>query len=655
MLKSTPMKRFYLALPKRYEDQVIETLGGLGTVQLITDYTVNGFKRVDTVEKCEKYVKLQQKITSILATLPPEKVAKKSLVHLLKKSTSRPIPRETGYPNASLEQIESRVLETEAQLDSRVARLEGLRSNLKELGTLDETLLIFKKHALRGDALGDFENIFVKAGFINRALSLKLDKYVEGTEVRFAKWPDKREDDFVLIVGLNRDKPYMEETLTRLNFAELTLPKEISPDPAQALDENRVAIAKLQKEIDGVEKDVRRICEEFQAKGSGFEPVVRRALAVEGARSAFGRTETLSLVHGWVPAEQEGLVSKTVVASTDGAAVLRFNDPAPGDNPPVRINNKGIAGSFEIFTRLRGTPDYDEIDPTLIITVLFTIMYGMMFGDVGEGALLLVMGLIFSRLQRSFLGIPAGAMRKLGGVLATCGVSAIFFGTLYGEFFLSEAFHPIFVNPIQGETTMIVVALLFGVAQLSLGLVLKIVNLLRKKAMIEAAFGGVRLGYYATGVVLAVKYAASLSFTVFAENLGLTALALTLLFVVFLSPTIEGVIRHEFMFGEGIMKGVSEFIETFLSYLTNSISYVRLAAFAIAHSALGIAGVILGATMGIIPGFIVMNFLAMTIEALGVFIQCMRLTYYEFFTKFYSGTGVTYRPFSLPKVFGTVK
>jgi len=655
LLKSTPMKRFYLALPTRYEDQIIETLGGLGTVQLITDYTINGFKRVDTVEKCEKYVKLQQRIGSILSTLPPEKVAKKSLLHFLKKNAAKPVQMATGSPNASLEQIESRVLETETRLDTSVGKLEALRSNLKELKTLDETLLILKKHELRADALGDFDNIFVKAGFINRAFSEKLEKYVEGTEVKFVKWPDKREEDFIFLLGLNRDKPYMEETLTRLNFAELSIPKGISPDPVEALDQNRASMVKLQGEVGDVEKDVRSTCGGFQSKAAAFEPVVRRALAVEGARSAFGRTETLSLVHGWIPAEQEEPLRSTVVASTDGAALLRFDNPAPHDNPPVQINNRGVAGSFELFTKLRGTPEYKEIDPTLIVTVLFTIMYGMMFGDIGQGALLLVIGLIFYRLQRSFLGIPARAMKKLGGILATCGSSAIFFGTLYGEFFLSEAFHPIFVNPIQGQTTMIIVALLFGVAQLSFGLVLKIVNLLRRRAMVEAAFGGVRLVYYVTGVVLAVKYVTTMSFTAFTENIGLLILALTCLLIVFLSPTIEGVLKHEFKLGEGIMKGVSEFIETFLSYLTNSISYVRLAAFAIAHSALGIAAGILGASMGAIPGFFVMNLLAMTIEALGVFIQCMRLTYYEFFTKFYSGTGVPYRPFSLPKVFGTVK
>jgi vacuolar-type H+-ATPase subunit I/STV1 len=655
MLRSTPMKRFYLALPTKYEDQVIETLGGLGTVQLITDYTVNGFKQIDTVERCEKYVKLQQKIGSILSTLPPEKAAKRGLLQLLKKSAIKPTRVGTRYADTSLQAIEAEVLGTEAQLDSRVGKLEELRIKLKELEALDDNLLILKKHALRADELGDFENIFVKAGFINRAFSLKLDKYVEGTQVRFAKWPDKREDDFVLLVGLTSDKPYVEETLTRLNFAELTLPKGIAAVPAQALDDNLAAMTTLRSEIGSVEKDVRGICEAFQERGMGFEPIVRRALGVESARSAFSRTETLSLVHGWVPSEQEEVVSKQVVSSTNGTAVLRFNDPAPSDNPPVRIEHKGIAGSFDLFTRLRGMPEYSEIDPTLVVTVLFTVMYGMMFGDVGQGILLAAMGLIFSRLQRSFLGIPARAMRKLGGILATCGISAVFFGALYGEFFLTEAFHPIFVTPIQGQTTIIIVALLFGVLQISIGLVLKIVNLLRKKATIEAAFGGVKLAYYVTGVVLAVKYVTGLSFAVFTQNLALTVLAIALLLLVFLSPSVEGVIKHEFNLGEGVMKGVSELIEALLSYLTNSISYVRLAAFAIAHAALGIAAVILAATIGTFPGFILMNFLAITIEALGVFIQCMRLTYYEFFTKFYSGTGIAYHPFSLPKVFGTVK
>jgi V/A-type H+-transporting ATPase subunit I len=201
---------------------------------------------------------------------------------------------------------------------------------------------------------------------------------------------------------------------------------------------------------------------------------------------------------------------------------------------------------------------------------------------------------------------------------------------------------------------MIIAALLFGVGQLVLGMVLHIINLIRARAMLEVFFGGIRLLYYFTGVALAVKFATSMSFSIFTQNLWLTMIAVTCLALVFLSPTIKAFAEHELVLGQDIMKGASEFIETFLSYLTNSISYVRLAAFAIAHAALSLSAVIMAQTIGAAPGFIAMNFLALTIEALGVFVQCMRLTYYEFFTKFYSDGGVPYRPFSLPKIFKTV-
>ena len=648
------MKRFYLAAPTKYEDQIIEDLGALGTVHLITDYTVNGFKRVNTVEKCEKYVKLQQRITSIQSTLPPEKVSGKGFMRSLKETFSKPKQSATAVAAASLDEIDSEVAETESRLDEQLAKLEKSRVDLKNINEVEAKLLVLQKHGLRTDDIGDFGNIFVRAGFINRALSGKLLRYIEGTSVKFAKWPDKREEDFVLILGLNRDKALVEDALPRLNFAGLNLPPGIPSDTTRALDENRTCTSNLQQEVHQLEAEVRGTCNTFQNKAGNFAPLVSRALSVENARSTFSRTGMLSLVHGWVPAKQEEPMKERITASTKGAVFLKFEKPEPDEPAPSQINNSGVARSFELFTKLRGSPIYSEVDPTKIVTVLFTIMYGMMFGDVGQGAVLLVIGLIFRRFQRSFLSIPARAMSRLGGILASCGISAMFFGALYGEFFLSDLFHPIFTNPIQGQTTIIIVALLFGVTQLSLGLVLKIVNLLRMKAMTQAAFGGVRLLYYVTGVVLAVKYASSMSFSVFTENLWLTVLALVCLSVLFLSPTIESVIEHEIKLGESIMKGASEFIETFLSYLTNSISYVRLAAFAIAHSALGIAAVILAATIGFPGAFILMNVLAMTIEALGVFIQCMRLTYYEFFTKFYSGTGIPYRPFSLPKTFGTV-
>lgn len=654
MMTPTPMKRFYLAAPTKCEDQVIESLGALGSTQLISDYTIKGFKRVDTVERCEKYTKLQQRMTSILSALPPKKTPKEGREQSLKESSGPQAQKGTAF-ETNLEEIESYVSNIGTELDSLLRILEKLRSESNRLKILEENFLILQRHGFKTNSFGTFEHIFVRAGFMNREFSTRLERYIEGTSVKFTKWPEKREEDFVVIFGLNQDKPHVEETLARLNFMQLVLPVGVTPDPTKALEETKTSMTEVEEKITNIEDDIRSIGGEFQQKAIEYEPIVRRTLAIEDARSTFSRTETLSLVQGWIPAERQESLKDAVQTSTDGTAFLKFEDPHSDDEPPSQIRNRGVARYFELLTLLRGTPQYREVDPTPIVTVLFTIMYGMMFGDVGQGAVLLVIGLLFARLHRDFLGIPASGMRRLGGILSTCGVSAIIFGALYGEFFLYEAFHPLFLNPIAGQTTMIVAALLFGVAQLTLGLVLKIVNLLRRGAIIDTAFAAVRLVYYAAGVILAAKYAATMSFGVFIENLWLTAIAVTSLIVLFFSPTIEGVLKHEFKLGNTLMMGGAEFIETFLSYLTNSISYVRLAAFAIAHSALGLSAAILTATIGSIPSYIAMNLLAMTIEALGVLIQCMRLTYYEFFTKFYSNGGSAYRPFLLPKVHGRIK
>ena len=656
MLKTTPMKRFYLVTPTKYEDQIIESLGELGSAQLINDYTIKGFKRLENVEKCEKYIKLQQRIGSILSTLPPEETKKKGIFGFLKRGSTKSPAKAKELPTTpSLGEIESYVSSGETALDEKMERLEKLRSEDTKLKALEQNLQVLQKYRLRVDSIGDFEYVFVKAGFMNRALTAKLQRYIEGTSIRYKRWPEKREEDFLVIAGLNSDKLHIEEATTLLNFAELTFPKDINPDPKRALEENRSLAEDVRNKTSEIEKDVRDIAQEFQSRAVSFEPVVVHALRTEEARSTFSRTETLSLAHGWIPQENQESMKKAVDTSTSNKTFLKFDDPGPTDKPPSKLRNPAVFRPFELITRLRGTPQYREIDPTPIIGILFPIMYGMMFGDVGQGIVLIVLGLVFNRMNRGFLKIPAGGIKKLGGILAICGICATIFGTLYGEIFLTEAFHPLFVSPLEHLSTMIIMALAFGVAQLTIGLILKIVNLLRQKAKILASFAVLRLFYYMIGVALAIKYIQNMSFTVFTDNLLLTIAAIGSLLLIFLSPAIEGILEHDFKLVERIMMGASEFIETFLSFLTNSISYVRLAAFAIAHSALGLSAAILAPTIGGIPSYLAMNLLALTIEGLGVLIQSMRLTYYEFFTKFYLNSGVAYRPFSLPKLYAKIK
>ncbi|MBS7622202.1 hypothetical protein KEJ39_00810 [Candidatus Bathyarchaeota archaeon] len=642
------MKRLYAAVPQRFEDDLLKTIGRLGTVQLVSDYTIKGFRKVENLECCEKYIKLQQRIGSILSSLPPEEARREGFLHSLKEAFSA-TPFIQPSARAELPEIEGYISEVEARLDRRLTVLESLRNEIERLEDLKRRLLILQKHNLRVDQLGDFRYMFVKAGLMQRELTPRLRGYAEGTSVGFAVFPETRTEDFLIVCGLNEDRQHIESALTLLNFSELTFPSDIDPHPGDAVQKISSVVEQKRKEAEEIERRIREIGMEFRERSKIYGPTVWENIQLEEARSNLSRTSRMSLIHGWVPAGKAKEVSDAILQVTSGAAFVKLEDPGPKDKPPVRIENRGPLGSFELLVRLRGLPDYREIDPTPLTAILFSAMFGLMFGDVGNGLVLAIIGLIFLNLHRDFLKIPAAAIRRLGGIIAVCGVSSIFFGALFGEVFLLEGFiHPVLFSPFHNQSAIMSAALVFGIIQIALGLVLKIINMIRKGDLYKTLFSGITLLYYVVGVLLALKYTEKMSLSVFAENLALTAAAVGLLAVIFFFPIIEGLLGGELRLVDQFLKGFAEFIETFISFLANSISYVRLAAFAIAHGALGLSAAILASTVGMPISYILMNFLVIVIEGLAILIQSMRLTYYEFFTKFYSGSGTPYRPFSLP-------
>lgn len=650
MLKTTPMKRVYAAVPTKHEDSLLAALGMLGTVQLVSDYTIKGFKKVENVERCEKYVKLQQRILSILSSIPPERSKSKGFLEKLKESFSTP-SLEHPSERIGLEEIEGYVVDLEVELDKKLGSLENLRAELERLRSLREKLLIIQKHNLQMDQLGEFRHIFVKAGLVQREFTPRLGRYTEGTNVTYTTYPESRKEDFVVITGLKDDKSHIESALTLLNFDELTFPSGIKSDPQKALEDVYASIEQKTKEAEEIERAIREIGRQFRKRSRTYEPVVLGTLKLEEARSNLSRTKTMSLVHGWVPADKANEAKETILKTTVGVTFVKLEDPGPQDNPPVKTENRGPLSFFELLTKMRGTPNYREIDPTPVVAVLFTTMFGLMFGDVGNGLVLAIIGLVLLNLQRDFLRIPARAVRRLGGIILACGISSMFFGILFGEAFLLEGLiHPILLSPFHSQSVIIVAALVFGVVQIALGLILKVINMVRKEDVPRTVFSSIVLTYYFVGVLLAVKYVSNMSFSVFTENPLLTAAALGLLVLIFFFPMIEGLIEGEVKVADQLMKGFAEFIETFISLLTNSISYVRLAAFAIAHGALGLSASILASTVGGPLSYLIMNLLVIVIEGLAILIQSMRLTYYEFFTKFYSGDGIPYRPFTVPTI-----
>lgn len=635
MFRPTAMKRFYLAVPVEYEEETLRKIVELGVVQLTRDIPLESTEKSETTEVCREFVRLYERLNSITAEIETEK----PLVEHAEKMT-----------DVDLDRIKSFVGKAETKLDESTIAMERLETETKNLAVLNERLGFLNTYGLRIDEIGNFRHIFVKVGFLRNTLSPKLNAYISGTSVIFVAQPGRVRENFVVVTGLNEDQPLTEMILKLLNFEEFVFPQNLNPEPKIALGEVKDSLELKEREIQNLKQDLSRMRMEFDS----FEPWVSMNLRIDEAKGLIARTKKKSLIHGWIPSDKcDPLRVKIEEVVPADKIYLKFEDPNPQDNVPVEYKSKGILGSFAIFTNLQGTPNYFEINPTPIYMILYVVMFGMMFGDMGAGGIFILLGFLLTRLRRGLFMFSSSALRKLGQIFVVCGVSAVFFGVLYGEFLLVGVTQPILLRPLDNFGEISIIALVFGIFQITLALVLNIINRVRIHDFLRAVFSGhgiAGLTYYLAGIALAIAFIGKMDFGVFLQQgvLVFTVIALTSLFLIFLSPSIETLKKqHEAKFSDKLVEGFGEGLETFIVFIANSVSYIRLAAFAIAHGALGLAAVIFVPVIGNIPSYVMMNIIAFLVEGFAALIQSLRLMYYEFSTKFFVDNGVQYKPFKI--------
>jgi V/A-type H+-transporting ATPase subunit I len=368
----------------------------------------------------------------------------------------------------------------------------------------------------------------------------------------------------------------------------------------------------------------------------------------------------------------ETFVTKTLEL-TDSRVVIERLDPdelPAREEPPTVLRHSWLVRPFALLVTGYGVPRYREIEPTLIVAVSYFLMYGMMFGDVGQGAVLVVIGLAVRWLARREFE------KDFGMLLALCGVSAIIFGFIYGSVFGKEGvIEPLWLSPVGEKVGLLLaVSVTAGVAFISLGVIFNVFNQVHVGNWVGATcdrFGVAGLVFYWGVLGLLLKY-----FVTGTINAGVAALiiAVPLLVLMFKEPVRFALRRarsngtahggepdeaagHEGPgnFFEAAVEGLMEVFEAPLLFTSNTISFMRLGAYAMGHAGLCVVifslakalSSLAGGTVWAVLMIVVGNILVIGLEGLVVAVQALRLEYYEFFSKFYSGDGWAYRPFDL--------
>jgi len=321
---------------------------------------------------------------------------------------------------------------------------------------------------------------------------------------------------------------------------------------------------------------------------------------------------------------------------------------------PTKLAFPKAISPFVSMIKSVGIPAAYEIDPTIIFWIFWVIMFGFMFPDFGQGLVVLVLA-FYIRKKKEFLGFSG---KKLSTLLIWCGIAAMVTGLIFGEIFMFEV--PSVLNvigPIIGldiglpegwvkdpkyVILMLKVSIFFGILQILLGLMFGTINNLRRGKYIEAVLSVRGLA----GILLFISLL-MLGFAFLRGGFQLTTstyltigmLGLSMLMIIIL-PFFEKEHTLSDAFGD--------LLEASISFVSNVLSYIRLAGFALAHLIFG--AVLTEIWFGAFPLWLklmmagMFNFIGVTIEFLVVGIQATRLGLYEFMTKFYEGTGRLFYP-----------
>lgn len=420
---------------------------------------------------------------------------------------------------------------------------------------------------------------------------------------------------------------------------------------------------KREKEIKTKEELVRQINELWEKEKQTVQNVyswLSEEYVFYNIRRYAARYGDNFILTGWIPADRENQIQtrlnklETVKCTFDHA-----EDPeVMMHSPPVELKNKKLFRPFEYFVEIYGLPSYNEVDPTILVAITYFFLFGVMFADLGQGLCIALIG-YFMWKKRGM---------KIGRILIPCGISSSFFGILFGSFFgfehfLDPFYHTVFgldekpISVMEPETTSYIILFSVGIG-ISLVIIAMLINIyssVRRKNYTNAFFGpnGVAGLIFYSSIVFGFGGQALLGRTIVTLPYVLFLMILPLLSMFFreiLGGLAEA--RPDWKpekWSDYIMQNFFEVFEFLLSFLTNTMSFIRVGAFVLVHAGMMMV-VFMLAEMSSGIGFaltvLIGNIFVIALEGLLVGIQALRLEFYEMFSRFFDGEG---RPF-LPVV-----
>ena len=649
MFRAVPMMHLHAVVLEHDERAVLKGLGQLGAMQLTRTRSgpdtapLAPRDRTRELARCDRI---------------------RARVQELRRSLEiRPSPKGPQITEMTLNQAEEELRSMEEQVAGPLSHRQSLMQRQRELAGTCERMSCYRGLDIPLDQPDRFSFLHFVTGSLPVQNLEDLKKEIGGNVALFTTAQQKGRQSLVAITT-RQGRPTLESALQQAGFQREVLPTAYGATVDALSEEGERGQEQVAAELELLNSELQTLATEFTQPLAEIEGLADVECRLLEAGQKFPRTETAILLTGWVPADDTGTLEQRVEEVTGGRYAIETTlpDDSTEKQIPVLLRHPRLLRPFEMLVSTYGLPSYRELEPTLFVALSYVLMFGMMFGDAGHGIVLALCGLFALVSGRS------EKVRDFGLLLFFGGSSSIIFGVVYGSYFGIGLFkkYALWHDPLEGDPSRLMFgAIGFGIAMISLGLILNVINRFRRGDVIGGfldKFGLAGLLFYWGALALLINRAAI-------ETQGLMGLWVTI-FLVFpmVGWAVKEPIEHFLGHGAGgrdeatgglagaVIESLVGAFEAVLSYLANTISFVRLAAYAMSHAALLVATFMLAAqvrdiSMGgglwSVLVIILGNAIAIVLEGIIASVQALRLEYYEFFGKFFSGNGQPFEPFRL--------
>lgn len=571
-------------------------------------------------------------------------------------------PPSTSNRSPGIETALSTVKEIRSQAD----QLQKEQSELEEkCSSLEESLRIirpFRNIDYDISSILHLKYIHFHFGRIEKQYYEKFKKYIyDNLNTIFLKCDE--DDQYVWGVYFvpKHDAHKIDAAYSSMHFEKIFVPDNYTGTAQQAFSSVSKQYEDALKHLEAQKQKYQRfLADQAETIVTARNTLLQfsRNFDVRKAAACTGKHENFYILCGWMT-EADTRAFQADISSDEKIFCLvdgeDTNTPEHDQNhqPPTKLKNPKLFKPFEMYVKMYGLPAYGEMDPTWFVAITYSFIFGAMFGDAGQGLLLFIGGLLLYKLKHI----------DLAGIISCAGVFSTFFGLMFGSIFGFEDVIPaLWLRPVDSMTTIpfigklntvFIIAIGFGMGIILLCMIFNIMNSLKAKDTEKVWFDTnsvAGLVFYGSAVIVIALFMTGHKLP---GGIVLCIMFILPLLVMFLKEPLTNLVEKKPAAFEGgvgmfIVQGFFEMFEVLLSYFSNTLSFVRIGAYAVSHAAMMQVVLMLAGAENGSPNWVVIvlgNIFVCGLEGLIVGIQVLRLEYYEMFSRFYKGSGRKFEPF----------